>query len=84
MDIKMIEDIQRTLLFIGTEAGKVWERLEEEKTIQKRMTEISSDGSCILSFPSNYKPIKESPPPPDKQMFTHIHQSKTSVHSILM
>lgn len=31
MDIKMIEDIQRTLLFIGTEAGKVWERLEEEK-----------------------------------------------------
>lgn len=79
MDIKMIEDIQRTLLFIGTEAGKVWERLEEEKTIQKRMTEISSDGSCILSFPSNYKPIKESPPPPCKQMFIHIHQNKTNV-----
>lgn len=78
MDIKMIEDIQRTLLFIGTEAGKVWERLEEEKTIQKRMTEISSDGSCILSFPSNYKPIKESPPPrTNKCLFTFIRTKRT-------
>lgn len=82
MDIKMIEDIQRTLLFIGTEAGKVWERLEEEKTIQKRMTEISSDGSCILSFPSNYKPIKESPPPGQTNVYKHSSkQNECSLNS---
>lgn len=58
----MIDEVQKFLLFIGMEAGKMWERLEEEKAAQKRKTEIKSEENYVLSFPGNSKTNKNNTP----------------------
>ena len=57
----IVEEIQKFLLFIGTEAGKMWERLENEKEKRKRSIEITD--SRVLSFPYSDKTIKIISPP---------------------